>query len=53
MSMKMEDDINRWTEKRKSALILDIIRGKTTVAEVSRQYDPSPSKVGQWVDDGK
>ena len=39
--------------KRKSALVLDIIQGKTTVAEASRQYDPSPSEVEQWVDDGK
>ena len=39
MSMKMEDDIKRWTAKRKSALVLDIIQGKTTVAEASRQHD--------------
>ncbi|MVW73030.1 transposase, partial [Bordetella sp. 15P40C-2] len=25
MSLKMEDDIKRWTAKRKSALVLDII----------------------------
>ena len=43
MSTKMEDDIKRWTAKRKSALVLDIIQGKTTVAEASRQYDLSPS----------
>lgn len=53
MSMKMEDDIKRWTVKRKSALVLDIIQGKTTVTEASRQYDLSPSEVEQWVDDGK
>jgi aconitase B len=28
----MEDDTKRWTAKRKTALILDIIRGQTTVA---------------------
>ena len=27
MSTKMEDDIKRWTAKRKSALVLDIIQG--------------------------
>ena len=53
MSTKMEDDIKRWTAKRKSALVLDLIQGKTTVAEASRQYDLSPSEVEQWVDDGK
>lgn len=53
MSTKKEDDIKRWTAKRKSAPVLDIIQGKTTVAEASRQYDLSPSEVEQWVDDGK
>jgi len=33
MNTKMEDDIKRWAAKRKSALVLDIIQGKTTVAE--------------------
>ncbi|MFN9288425.1 MAG: DUF1153 domain-containing protein, partial [Planctomyces sp.] len=32
MSTVTEDDIKRWTAKRKTALILDIIQGKTTVA---------------------
>jgi len=49
----MEQDIKRWTAKRKSALVLDIIQGKTTIAEASRAYDLSPSEVGSWVEDGK
>jgi len=53
MSTKMEEDIKRWTAKRKSALVLDIIQGKTTVAEASRAYDLSPSEVEGWVDDAK
>lgn len=53
MSKTMEEDIIRWTAKRKSALVLDIIQGKTTVSEASRQYDLSPSEVEQWVDDAK
>ncbi|WP_315382979.1 DUF1153 domain-containing protein [Microvirgula aerodenitrificans] len=53
MSVKREEDIKRWTARRKSALVLDIIQGKTTVAEASRAYDLSPSEVEQWVDDGK
>lgn len=31
-STKMDEDIKRWTAKCKSALVLDIIQGKTTVA---------------------
>ncbi|HET8598126.1 MAG TPA: DUF1153 domain-containing protein [Castellaniella sp.] len=53
MSMKMEDEIKRWTAKRKSALVLDIIQGKTTVSEASRSYDLSPSEVETWVEDAK
>src|SRR5690625_3230981 len=53
MSIAMEQDIKRWTAKRKSALVLDIIQGKTTVAEASRAYDLSPSEVESWVEDGK
>ncbi|GLZ21967.1 DUF1153 domain-containing protein [Burkholderia plantarii] len=54
MGTKMDEDIKRWTAKRKSALVMDIIQGKTTVAEASRNYDlSSPSEVENWVDDGK
>ena len=53
MSMKMEDEIKRWTAKRKSALVLDIIQGKTTVAEASCAYDLSPSEIENWLDDAK
>lgn len=53
MSIVMEDDIKRWTAKRKAALVLDIIQGKTTVAEASRAFDLTPSEVEAWVDEGK
>ena len=53
MSTAMEDEIKRWTAKRKTALVLDIIQGKTTVAEASRAFDIAPSEVEQWVDEGK
>jgi hypothetical protein len=35
MSAVMEEDIKRWTARRKAASVLDIIQGKTTVAEAS------------------
>lgn len=53
MRMKMEEDIKRWTAKRKSALVLDIIQGKTSVSEASRAFDLSPSEIEGWVDDAK
>ena len=53
MSTLMDEEIKRWTVRRKTALVLDIIQGKTTVAEASRAYDLTPSEVESWVEDGK
>jgi len=53
MGTLMDEDIKRWTAKRKSALVLEIIQGKTTVAEASRAYDLPPSEIETWVEDGK
>ena len=53
MSEIVTDDIKRWTAKRKSALVIEIIQGKTTVAEASRTYDLAPSEVESWVEDGR
>jgi len=53
MSTKMEEEIKRWTAKRKTALVLEIIQGKTTVAEASRSFDITPSEIEEWVDEAK
>ena len=53
MNGTMDDDIKRWTARRKTALVLEIIQGKTTVAEASRSYDLSPSEIEGWVEEGK
>ena len=47
MSTEMKSESRRWTAKRKSALVLDIFKGKTTVSEASRTYDLSPSPLNQ------
>ena len=49
----MDDNIKRWTAKRKSALVIEIIQGKTTVAEASRSCDLAPSEIENWVDDAR
>ena len=53
MSTMMDEDVKRWTARRKSSLVLDIILGKTTVSEAARQFDLSPSEIEDWVDQGK
>lgn len=45
MSSLMKDDIKCWKAKRNRALILDLIRGKTTVAVANRAYDLNPSEL--------
>ncbi len=53
MSSQMSDENKRWSAKRKSALVLEIIQGKTTIAEASRQFDLTPSELESWVDQAK
>lgn len=53
MSMTMEDDIKRWTAKRKAVLVMEIIQGKTSISEASRSFDISPSEIEELVDEAK
>jgi len=40
----------RWTAKRKSRVIFQILRETTTVIDVASQIDLTPSEVQEWVD---
>ena len=53
MSVVMDEEIKRWTSRRKAAVVMEIIQGKTSVAEVSRQFDIPPSEIEDWVDQAK
>ena len=53
MSETMTEPVKRWTAKRKSALVVEILQGKTTVSEASRSYDLSPSEIEGWIDDAR
>lgn len=37
--------IKRWTAKRRTALVLQLLRGETTTAEAARQHDLKPSEM--------
>jgi hypothetical protein len=50
MSTLMDEDIKRWTAKRTGALVLELIQGRTTVAEASRTYDLPLAEIGTWVE---
>jgi hypothetical protein len=53
MSVVMEEEIKRRTARRKSALVLEIIQGRTTASEASRQFDLTPPEIESSVKDGK
>lgn len=50
MTEQLPEDIKRWTAKRRTALILQIIRGETTVNEAARQYDLKSAEIQHWYD---
>ena len=52
MSMVMIEEMKRWATRRKSALVLEIIQGKMTLAEAARSHDLAPSEIEDWVDQG-
>lgn len=45
------EDIKRWTARRKATAVMDIIKGKTTAAELARSHDLTVAEVEQWMDD--
>ena len=46
-----EPQVQRWTAKRKAAVIIELIQGKTTASEVARQHGLTVSEVEGWKDD--
>jgi hypothetical protein len=53
MNTATDDEIKRWTARRKSTLVVEFIQGRTTVAEESQAYDRRPSEIDTWIDEGK
>ncbi len=46
------DGFKRWTAKRKKAVVLDVIKGVVTPAEVARKHGLTVGEIEKWVDDG-
>ena len=47
-----DSDIKRWSAKRKAQVVVDILKGKTTAAEVARRHDLTVSEVEGWIEEG-
>lgn len=39
-----------WTGEQKTEMVLDILRGKTSLSEIAQKYDLSVDQVEKWVD---
>jgi transposase-like protein len=44
----LPEDVKRWTAKRRSALVLSIIRGETSVQEAARKHGLTVAEVEEW-----
>ncbi|GMG85379.1 hypothetical protein LNKW23_45990 [Paralimibaculum aggregatum] len=53
MGITMGEGIERWIAKRRSAIVVEIIQGRTTVAEAGRAFDLTPSEIGGRVEDAR
>ena len=45
---ELTQEVLRWTAKRRTALVLQLLRGETTVAEAARAHDLKPSDIEHW-----
>ena len=50
MGQHAEDPIERWTAKRRAALVLRVLKGETSVAEAARQHGLRVAEVENWQD---
>ena len=41
-------DVKRWTAKRRAALVLEILKGNTTTAEATRPHGLTVAEVERW-----
>ena len=48
MQEEVPEKVERWTAGRRSALILSIIKGETSVAEAARRHGLTVREVEQW-----
>ena len=47
---ELPEDIQRWTAKRRAALVMSILKGETTVVEAARKHGLTVADVEHWKD---
>lgn len=50
MPQELPEDLQRWTAKRRLALVLSLVKGETTAAEAARKHGLSVAEVEEWKD---
>ena len=48
MNEPTDDSVQRWTAKRRTALVLSIVKGETSVAEAARKHGLTVAEVEDW-----
>jgi transposase-like protein len=48
MAEELPDNIERWTAKRRAALVLSILRGETSIQEAARQHGLTVGEIEDW-----
>ena len=43
-----KDDVQRWTTKRKAALVLSNVKGETSIQEAARQHGLTVAEIEDW-----
>ena len=48
MANETSDEVQRWTAKRRAALVLSILKGETSAAEAARTHGLTVGQVEEW-----
>jgi len=48
MADEIPEDVQRWTSKRRAALVLSILKGETSVQEAARKHGLTVSEIEDW-----
>jgi transposase-like protein len=48
MVPEIPDDVQRWTAKRRVALVVSILKGETSVAEAARKHGLTVAEIEDW-----
>jgi len=45
---EQSEEVQRWTAKRRAALVISVLRGETTAAEAARRHGLKVAEVEEW-----